>query len=151
MLLKHAELLSPFRYVLLIQEPTPSAYLVHEGSSDAYDINLTVTIKGKSATPTVVSKSNLKYMYWTFKQMVAHHTVNGCNLRTGDLLGTGTISGPTPDSMGSLLELTSNGKVPLSLDGETRAFLEDGDEVDMRGKFGSIGFGPCSGVILPAV
>lgn len=90
-------------------------------------------------------------MYWTFKQMVAHHTVNGCNLRPGDMLATGTISGPTTDSLGSLLELTMNGKEPFSIDGGVRAFLEDGDEVELKGKVADgIGFGSCSGVILPA-
>jgi fumarylacetoacetase len=133
--------------------------LVHNGSKDAYDISLTVELKSNyfvtlgstGKQPTIISTSNLKYMYWTFKQMVAHHTINGCNMRTGDLLGTGTISGPTSDSLGSLLEITSNGKESVQIDGSTRTFLQDGDEVVMKGVCGDgIGFGNCGGIILPA-
>jgi fumarylacetoacetase len=95
-------------------------------------------------------------MYWTPAQMVAHHTSGGCDLRPGDLFGTGTISAPDDSGHGSLMELTRNGQAPLTLPtGETRAFLEDGDELSLRGVarapgYVSIGFGPCTGVISPA-
>ena len=95
-------------------------------------------------------------MYWTVNQIVAHHASNGCNLQPGDLLGTGTISAPTRDGYGSLMELTDGGKTPITLPtGETRAFLEDGDEVILRARtsaegFVSIGFGECRARILPA-
>jgi fumarylacetoacetase len=88
--------LEEFRCPLPVQDPTPSEYLL-DGSStkDAYDVALQVMIKPKDATePTVIANSNLKYMYWSFKQQLAHHSINGCNMRTGDLLGSGTISGP---------------------------------------------------------
>jgi fumarylacetoacetase len=95
--------------------------------------------------------------YWTLSQLIAHHTVNGCNLRTGDLLGTGTLSGPAPGQGGSLLELSQGGKVPLQLaNGETRTFLEDGDTVILRGRCTApgrraIGFGECRGTVMPAL
>ena len=95
-------------------------------------------------------------MYWTVAQLIAHHTSGGCNLGAGDLFGSGTISGPTPGGFGSLLEATEGGRKPLDLpSGESRSFLEDGDEVIMRARarrdgFASIGFGECRGVIEPA-
>jgi fumarylacetoacetase len=94
-------------------------------------------------------------MYWTIAQLVAHHTINGCNLRAGDLLGSGTVSGPEPESRGSLLERTWRGRDPLRLpSGESRTFLQDGDEVILRGYcqragFARIGFGECTGMIIP--
>ena len=106
------------------------------------------------ATP--VSESTLAGMYWTPAQLIAHHTSNGCNLRPGDLLGSGTISGPEKHQRGCLLELTWRGAEPLKLpNGEERRFLEDGDEVILRGwcerqGFARIGLGECSGVVLPA-
>jgi fumarylacetoacetase len=106
--------------------------------------------------PQPLSRSNFRHSYWTAAQLVAHHTVNGCNLQPGDLLGTGTQSGPAPEEAGSLLELTAGGKQPLALaDGETRGFLEDGDSVvlrawcDRRGA-ARIGFGEAVGEVLPA-
>ncbi|XP_023229040.1 fumarylacetoacetase-like [Centruroides sculpturatus] len=98
----------------------------------------------------------IPYMYWTMKQQLAHHTITGCNLNTGDLMASGTISGPTPDSYGSLLELTWRGSKPITLaDGQTRTFLKDGDEVIITGYCQAnnfrIGFGSCSGKLLPAV
>jgi fumarylacetoacetase len=107
----------------------------------------------KDLPPYRVSVGSFSSMYWTFAQMVAHHASNGCNLRPGDLLASGTVSGPTPDSRGCLLERTWRGREPLTLPtGETRTFLEDGDEVIMRGwceREGSvrIGFGECRGTI----
>lgn len=156
--------LEAFRVPLPGQDPTPSEYLMDRSSeSDAYDVSLTVSLKGKDQEEaTLISKSNLKYMYWSFKQQLAHHSVNGCNMRTGDLLGSGifvcnkgTISGPTPDSYGSLLELNWNGTKDIMLnDGSSRKFLEDGDEVILRGSCSNggqrLGFGSCAGVILPS-
>jgi fumarylacetoacetase len=94
-------------------------------------------------------------MYWSFKQQLAHHSINGCNMQTGDLLGSGTISGPTPDSLGSILEMTLNGKNPMTLDdGVVRTFLEDGDEVVLKGHCGNgstgLGFGVAAGIIHPS-
>jgi fumarylacetoacetase len=101
-----------------------------------------------------LSRSNARDLYWTPAQLLTHHTSNGCNLRPGDLLASGTISGPTADALGSLLELTRRGATPLSLPtGEQRAFLEDGDEVVMRGNCAQpgavrIGFGDCAGRVV---
>jgi fumarylacetoacetase len=105
---------------------------------------------------TVVSRSNFRYMYWSMAQQLAHQTSNGCNLQVGDLYASGTISGSTPDSLGSMLELAWKGTRPVPLaDGSERKFLLDGDTVTMRGfaeKDGvRIGFGEVSGMILPAV
>jgi fumarylacetoacetase len=103
-----------------------------------------------------ISKGNARDLYWTLAQMVTHHASNGCNLQSGDLLGTGTVSGPTKDSAGCLLEMTQRGAEPMQLPGgEIRKFLEDGDEVIFRGYceregYPRIGFGECRGVILPA-
>ena len=103
-----------------------------------------------------LSKSNYRDAYWTVAQLVTHHTVNGCNLRAGDLLGSGTLSGPLPEQGGSMLELSNGGKVPFTLsNGEQRSFLEDGDTVTLRGYcqregFKRIGFGECRGTVLPA-
>jgi fumarylacetoacetase len=107
--------------------------------------------------PQRLSQSNFRDAYWSVSQMVAHQTVNGCNLQPGDLLGSpARLSGPTPESAGSMLELSSGGKQPLTLDsGETRSFLQDGDEVIFRGQaqrdgFVRIGFGDARGEVLPA-
>jgi fumarylacetoacetase len=106
--------------------------------------------------PVVLGRSNFYDMYWTMAQMLTHHASNGCNLRTGDLLASGTVSGPDKSACGSLLELTSRGKDPVTLPtGEQRKFLGDGDEVILRGfcerdGFRRIGLGTCSGTILPA-
>jgi fumarylacetoacetase len=103
-----------------------------------------------------VCKTSYRHAYWTVAQMVTHHTVNGCNLQAGDLLGSGTLSGPTLDQAGALIELTQGGKNPLQFaNGEQRVYLEDGDAVVLRGwceKTGAarIGFGECVGTVLPA-
>jgi fumarylacetoacetase len=142
-----------FRFMIFIQDPIPSSYLIDSNNSkDAYDVHLQVKYKpkGSSKFHTVV-QSNLKYMYWTFKQQLAHHTVNGCNMKSGDLCGTGTLSGPTKISMGSFLELTANGKEPIQMEDMSRTFLEDGDEIEFNGICigkSRIGFGACSGVII---
>ncbi|PAA87962.1 hypothetical protein BOX15_Mlig033367g2, partial [Macrostomum lignano] len=147
--------LTPFVKPNCTQDPAPMPYLAH---SDPYtfDINLEVGIKPDGAAQaSVVSRSNFKHMYWTMKQQLAHHTVTGCNIRPGDLLASGTISGPTEDSYGSMLELSWKGSKPVSLGGDvTRRFLQDGDEVVMtgwcEGDGHRIGFGACTGKVLPA-
>merc|ERR1711966_225515 len=116
-----------------------------------------VTIQGeKGETPTTVAKSNAFYLYWNFEQQLVHHSVTGCNMQPGDLLGSGTISGPKKEEYGSLLELTWNLKEKLDLnDGTTRQFLEDGDEVNMigfaQGDGYRVGFGDCKGRVLPPI
>ncbi|MFM0483823.1 fumarylacetoacetase [Paraburkholderia strydomiana] len=147
--------LEPFRVAHPVQEPQPLAYLRHDGEH-AFDIALEVTLRPQGAKQaTTIARTNFKYMYWTMAQQLAHHTVGGCNTRVGDLMGSGTISGPTEDSYGSLLELTWNGKKPLELnEGGTRSFIEDGDELTLSGWCQAdgyrVGFGTCVGEILPA-
>jgi len=141
-------------------DPQPLLYLYSERDQvrGGFDINLEVwlaTSKMRAAgeAPVRVSRGNMKDLYWTLAQMVTHHASNGCNLRPGDLLATGTVSGATPDSVGSLLERTKRGAEPLMLpNGESRRFLEDGDEVILRGwcereGYPRIGFGECRGVV----
>ncbi|PSS24785.1 Fumarylacetoacetase [Actinidia chinensis var. chinensis] len=147
--------LEPFACDAPKQNPLPLPYLT-EKVSKIYDISLEVRIKPAGEEQAhVVTRSNLKHLYWTLTQQLAHHTINGCNLRPGDLLGTGTISGPEPESYGCLLELTWNGQKLLSLGGTTRKFLEDGDEVIIsgfsKGNGYNVGFGACSGKILPSL
>ncbi|KAA0998389.1 fumarylacetoacetase [Paraburkholderia panacisoli] len=147
--------LEPFRVAQPVQEPQPLAYLRHDGAH-AFDIRLEVTLRPHQAKQaSTISRTNFKHMYWTMAQQLAHHTVSGCNTRVGDLMGSGTISGPTDDSCGSLLELTWNGKKPLELsEGGTRTFIEDGDELTLagwcQGDGYRVGFGACVGEILPA-
>ena len=105
--------------------------------------------------PHVISRSNAKFLYWNFAQQLAHHTITGCNMQVGDLLATGTISGPTPDSHGSMLELAWKGSQPIALpNGQTRNFLQDGDRLTItgwcQGQGYRIGFGEVTGQILPA-
>ncbi|MBC8156483.1 MAG: fumarylacetoacetase [Bacteroidetes bacterium] len=120
--------LEPFRIAGPAQSPAPLPYL-QTSTPGHFDINLEVRLNG-----VLISQSNARHLYWNFAQMIAHHTVNGCNLTVGDVLATGTISGPTPDSCGSLLELTRNGTQSLTLsDGTVSTFLKDGDTVTMRG------------------
>jgi len=117
---------------------------------------LTPTMRARGEAPYRLSVSNTHHMYWTAAQMVAHHTSGGCDLRPGDLLGTGTISSPGADGCGSILEMTLGGKQPVALpNGEQRRFLEDGDEVLMQARarcdgFAPIGFGECRAVVQPA-
>lgn len=150
------EALLPFAEPNPIQDPEPLPYLQHH---DAYtfNINLFVSLQGQNmAEPKNICKSNFKYMYWTMKQQLTHHTVNGCNVRPGDLLASGTISGPDPESFGSMLELSWRGSKTIDLGGgQTRTFLNDGDEVTITGYCQGdgyrVGFGPCRGTILPAL
>ncbi|XP_011008635.1 PREDICTED: fumarylacetoacetase [Populus euphratica] len=146
--------LEPFACDAPKQDPQPLPYLAEKISKN-YDISLEVQIKPAGQEDScVVTRSNFNHLYWTVTQQLAHHTINGCNLRPGDLLGTGTISGPEPESYGCLLELTWNGQKSLSLNGTTRKFLEDGDEVVFsgcsKGDGYKVGFGTCSGKILPS-
>jgi fumarylacetoacetase len=145
------EALKPFRVKGPKQNPAPLEYLAQKGKQQ-YDIALEVSLTPKNGQETVISKSNTRYLYWSMAQQLAHHTVNGCNVQVGDLLASGTISGPTPGSYGSLLELSWGGKNPLSFPGGiTRTFLEDGDTLTLRAaaeKDGvRIGFGEVSGMI----
>ncbi len=147
--------LEPFRTEGPKQEPQPLPYLQQSGKNN-FDIKLQVSIKPENGEETVLANSNFKYMYWSMAQQLTHHTVNGCNVRSGDMMGSGTISGPTKDSFGSMLELTWRGQNPVTLkDGSTRKFIQDGDTVIMRAhceKNGlRIGFGECSGTVLPAI
>lgn len=146
--------LEPFASDAPKKNPPPLPYLAEKISKN-YDISLQVSVKPAGEEHTcIVTRSNFEHLYWTITQQLAHHTINGCNLRPGDLLGTGTISGPEPESYGCLLELTWNGQKALSLGGSTRKFLEDGDEVIFtgccKGDGYLVGFGTCSGKILPS-
>jgi fumarylacetoacetase len=150
------EALEPFRCPGPTQEPEPLPYLRSEGAN-SFDIHLEVRLRTAiQREPVIICKSNFRHLYWSMAQQVAHHTVNGCNLRPGDLLASGTISGPTPDSYGSLLELAWKGTKPLTLpSGEARVFLQDGDEVTLtawcEGPDYRIGFGEATGVVRPAL
>ncbi|MFN8275333.1 MAG: fumarylacetoacetase [Flavobacteriaceae bacterium] len=145
--------LEPFRTKGPKQDPNPLPYLQQKGKH-AYDIHLEVSIAPENVAPTVVSQSNFKYMYWSMSQQLAHHTSNGCRVNSGDMMGSGTISGPTPDSYGSMLELTWNGKNPIKMqDGTERKFINDNDTVIMKGYCKNnevrIGFGEVSSKLLP--
>merc|ERR1712212_753327 len=129
------EALKPFAVPNYVQDPAPFPYLQHPDPY-TFDVNLEVAIKpAGSSTSSVVSQSNFKYMYWTMKQQLAHHTITGCNMKPGDLLASGTISGPEPSSFGSMLELSWRGSktIPLKNGGGDRKFLKDGDTVEIRG------------------
>ncbi len=127
------EALDPFRVVGPVQEPSVLPYLQAEGQRN-FDIGLEVALQPSGGAETIISRSNFRYMYWNMAQQIAHHTVNGCNLRVGDLLASGTISGAEPGSYGSMLELSWAGSQPITLaDGSQRSFLADGDTVAMRG------------------
>lgn len=146
--------LEPFRVKSPEQNPKVLPYLNTEGNNN-FDINLEVLLQPENSEASLISRTNFKHMYWSMNQQLAHHTVNGCNVLVGDLYASGTISGPSPDSYGSLLELTWNGQRPLSLkDGIQRQFLDDGDTLILKGYAQRdgvrIGFGECAGKILPA-
>jgi len=155
------EALAPFRIPQPARpdgDPHPLDYLASTQPAAAFDITLEVLIetpglKAAGKPPHLLARSNARHLYWTVGQMITHHACGGCNLEPGDLIGTGTISAPTADGLGSLLELTRGGRAPVTLaSGETRRFLDDGDEVIMRAScaregFASIGFGECRGMI----
>jgi len=159
------EALEPFRaaWERPAQDPQPLPYLdtPRNRAEGAYDVRLEVLLstersRAQGAAPARLSQSNFRDAYWTASQLITHHTVNGCNLQPGDLLGTGTLSGPLPEQAGSLLELTQGGRQPLALPwGEERVFLQDGDEVILRAYcekpgYPRIGFGEAAGRVLPA-
>ena len=159
------EALAPFRsaFTRSADDPQPMAYLDSEANRSAGALNVqlevwlqTPAMRAAGTAGERLSQSNMRDAYWTLAQLVAHHTVNGCNLRAGDVLGTGTLSGPAPEQGGSLLELTQGGKQPLTLaNGETRTFLQDGDTIILRGACEAagvrrIGFGECRGTLLAA-
>jgi fumarylacetoacetase len=146
--------LKPFQIAGVEQQPHVLPYLAFEGKKN-FDINLEISLQPDYKEMSTISKTNFKHMYWNVVQQLAHHTMNGCNIQIGDVYASGTISGPTHDSYGSLLELTWNGTQPLKLsDGSERKFIEDGDTITMRGYALNenirIGFGECTGKILPA-
>lgn len=146
--------LEPFR----TDSPKPKKellpYLQYEGQK-SFDINLEVAIRPKNMKETVLAKTNFKYMYWNMSQQLAHHTVNGCPVNAGDMMGSGTLSGPTKDSYGSMLELSWRGENPVQLkEGGDRKFIEDHDTVIIRGysktkDYPRIGFGEVSTELLP--
>lgn len=149
------EALEPFRTAGPKQESEVLPYLQFRGDKN-YDIHLQVDILPPSGSEKTVTQSNFKYMYWNMCQQLAHHTSNGCNVEIGDVYASGTISGPEPGSYGSMLEITWQGKNPIHMpDGTERKFIQDNDTVTMRGwceRDGvKIGFGECSGKILPAL
>jgi fumarylacetoacetase len=159
------EALAPYRlpWSRPAEDPQPLPYLDCESlrATGALDVHLevaleTAAMRAAGDAPQSLARTNFRHSYWTIAQMVAHHTVNGCNLEPGDLLGSGTQSGPTPDQAGSLLELTEGGKRAIRLEnGEIRTFAEDGDRVILRGwcerpGCARIGFGEASGMVLAA-
>lgn len=159
------EALEPFRTQWKRPEgdPQPLPYLTSETNraEGAFDVQMEVRItteasRARQAQPARLSRSNFRDAYWNVAQLIAHHTVNGCNLQAGDMLGTGTLSGPSASEAGSLLELSQGGKTPVELPwGETRAFLEDGDQIIIRAEcikpgYPRIGFGQCVGTVAPA-
>jgi fumarylacetoacetase len=160
------EALTPFRIAAFARpqgDPPPLPYLADadDQASGGLDITLeaylaTEAMRGKGLAPQRLTCTSFATTYWTVAQMVAHHTCNGCNLAVGDLIGSGTVSGPEKDSWGSLLELTARGREPIALPtGEQRGFIEDGDEIIFKGfcskpNYPRIGFGECRAVLLPA-
>lgn len=149
--------LAPFKTACPTQEPKPLAYLDEKATDNSFDINLSVELMPEdSDSATVVCETNFKYMYWSMAQQLTHHTITGCKVEVGDMMGSGTISGPTPDSYGSMLEIAWNATKPVTLTGgATRSFIEDGDTVIMKGyseKDGiRVGFGEVRGKVLPAI
>jgi fumarylacetoacetase len=140
--------LEPFRSAGA-ERVNPLLPYLHEDRPGFYDLAIGWTMNGQQ-----MAETNYKVMYYSSAQQLAHHTETGCPMRVGDLLGSGTISGPSLDQTGALLEMTQNGKNPVTVNGESRTFIEDGDEVGLfaeaRGDGYRIGFGPCIGQILPA-
>lgn len=161
------EALAPFRQAQrprAMEDPRPLDYLWDDGDQahGAFDIQIealvrTASMRRKGLQPHRLALSNLNHLYWTPAQMVAHHTCGGCNLQAGDLFGSGTVSAPERSGWGSLAELSEDGKIALDLPaGETRTFLEDGDEIFLRARaqrdgYAAIGFGDCVGQVLPAI
>lgn len=149
------EALDAFRLAGEKQDPKVLPYLEFDGNKN-YDIKLEVSLTPENGKETTISKSNFKYMYWNMCQQLAHHTVNGCNVRVGDMMASGTISGPEHDELGSMLELAWKGTQPIQMnDGSTRVFMNDYDTCTLKGyaeKDGvKIGFGECKSTLLPSL
>ena len=160
------EALAPFRVPASARpadDPPPLPYLddPEDRAHGGLDITLeaylaSAAMREAGTAPLRLAQSSFPTVYWTVAQMVAHHASNGCNLKTGDLIGSGTVSGPERSSWGSLLELTARGSEPIALpSGEKRGFIEDGDEIVFRGfcakaGYPRIGFGECRAIVLPA-
>lgn len=148
------EALEPFKVSGPKQDPEVLPYLKSEGTHN-YDIDLEVTLAPEHSEPETICRSNFKYMYWNMAQQLSHHTVNGCNVKVGDMMASGTISGKDETAFGSMLELSWGGKKTIQLkNGQTRTFIEDNDIITMKGfaekDFIRVGFGEVSGKILPA-
>jgi len=145
--------LEPFR----VEGPKPIKELLpylRSTGKKSFDINLEVELTPENGKPTTISRSNFKYMYWNMSQQLAHHTVNGCPVNSGDMMASGTISGPTPESYGSMLELSWRGEHPIKLNnGEERKFVEDNDTITLKGFCQNyevrVGFGECKSKLLP--
>ena len=148
-----SDALTPFRENGLDQEPEVLPYLKSDRPNH-FDVNLRASIRTALGNEAIVAQSNTKYLYWSIDQQLAHHTGNGCNVRVGDLMGSGTISGPKPGSLGCMLEASQNGLHPVQVGSEARAFLQDGDTITMHGfaeKNGvRVGFGQLKNTILVA-
>lgn len=146
--------LEPFRTATPAREVPLLPYL-HEPGPMLYDIALEVGITPQGGVETIIARTNYAEMYYSAPQQLAHHTTSGCAMNTGDLLGSGTISGATPDSRGSLLELSWGGKEPVAIAGGSRTFIEDNDTLTLRGQCRgdgyTIGFGDCAGKVIPAL
>ena len=145
------EALAPYKAKGPVQDVQVLPYLQYGGDGN-YDIELEIELQPEGMRETCISRTNSKYLYWNVPQQLAHHTVNGCNVCVGDIMASGTISGPERDNAGCLLEQTRNGQEPVTFDGTTRKFLEDGDTVIMKGhavKDGKrVGFGEVKGKVL---
>lgn len=146
--------LEPFRIEGPVQDPQPLPYLQFDGAKN-FDIHLSVSLKPENTEEKLICQSNTKFLYWNMAQQLAHHTVNGCNIRCGDTMASGTISGPEPDSYGSMLELSWRGTKPIDFgNGITRKFIDDGDILTLKAaaiaKSYKIGFGEVTGKIEPA-
>lgn len=162
-----ADALAPFRVPAMVRpqgDPSPLDYLYDADNQAAGGLNInlkvflsTAQMRNRGDDPAEILTSNARHLYWTPAQMVAHHTVNGCNLQPGDLIGTGTISGPRDEELSSMLELTAGGTRPVTLpNGEIRRFLADGDEITFKARcerenFASVGFGVCTGWIMESL
>ena len=147
--------LEPFRIPGPAQDPPPLPYL-HQKGAHGFDLRLEAALQPSGKEAVTLCRTNFRHLYWSMAQQLAHHTVSGCNTRIGDLMGSGTISGPAPEARGSLLELTANGQRPLVLpDGSRRGFIEDGDEIILtgwcQGEGYRVGFGEARGRVLPAL
>lgn len=149
-----AEALRPFRVRAPARETPLLPYLAETGPL-GLDVELEVELAPEGQPSSSISRTNARELYYSAAQQLAHHTTSGCPMETGDLLGSGTISGPAKDGRGSLLELSWGGKEPISIDGGTRSFVEDGDTVTLRGRAQGdeyvVGFGTCVGLVLPAL